>query len=100
MADDTYYPRVVQAIPGPDRTIFVYFSDGRITRYDVEPLIEKGGVFARLRDDSLFENALTVLNGTAAWDVGGAFDPTSCIDIDPFTLYEAERAKDPLDSVA
>lgn len=97
---DAYYPEVVQAIAGPGRSIYVYFSDGRITRYDVAPLVARGGVFSSLEDERFFKDALTVLNGTAAWDVSGRYDPTSCIDIDPVTLYEAKRVKDPLDSVA
>lgn len=95
-----YIPTVVQALAGPRRTVYSYFSDGRITRYDVQPLIEKGGVFTRLEDDDFFRNALTVLNDTAAWDVSGTYDPETCIDIDPCTLYEAQRVKDPLQDVA
>lgn len=95
-----YYPEVVQAVPGPDRTVYAYFSDGRITRYDVKPLIERGGVFDRLKDDDFFASALTVLNGTVAWDVSGVYDPTNCIDIDPFTVYAAERVADPLEGAA
>lgn len=95
-----YNPEVVQAVAGPDRTVYAYFSDGTITQYDAKPLIEKGGVFERLRDDSFFTGALTVLNGTVAWDVSGRFDPTTCIDIDPYTVYEAKRVSDPLERVA
>lgn len=46
--------------------------------------IAGGGVFERLADDSFFEEALTVLNDTVAWDVSGHYDPITCIDIDPF----------------
>lgn len=95
-----YFPEVVQAVPGPDRTVYAYFSDGRITQYDVSPLIGKGGVFDRLRDEAFFRNALTVLNGTVAWDVSGHYDPSTCIDIDPYSVYEAKRVSDPLDGVA
>lgn len=95
-----YIPEVIQAIAGPDKTVFAYFSDGRITQYDVMPLIKKGGVFKRLEDDTFFEGALTVLNNTVAWDLSGCFDSRNCIDIDPFTVYEAKRVKDPLESAA
>lgn len=95
-----YYPEVVQAIAGPEHSVYAYFSDGRITQYDVKPLIDEGGVFKRLADDEFFSGALTVLNGTVAWDVSGKFDPANCIDIDPFTVYEAQCVADPLDGVA
>ena len=98
---ENYYPVVVQALAGPDKIIYAYFSDGRITRFDMLPIIANGGVFARLDDDAFFQNAITVLNDTVAWDVSGVFDPTTCIDIDPFVLYKAEVVADPLtESVA
>lgn len=95
-----YFPTVVQVGAGPDKTVFAYFSDGRITRLDMKERIAAGGVFERLADNSFFTNALTVLNGTVAWDVSGHFDPKTCIDIDPFIVYEAERVADPPEGVA
>jgi len=39
----------------------------------------------------------TVLNGTLAWDVGGNFDSSKCIDIDPCSIYDsAQDVADPL----
>ena len=96
----SYYPVVVQALAGPDKTVYAYFSDGRITQLDMKGIIAEGGVFERLEDDSFFEKALTVLNDTVAWDISGHYDPTTCIDIDPFTVYEAKRVSDPLEEVA
>ena len=99
--NENYYPVVVQALAGPDKFVYAYFSDGRITRFDMKPLIAKGGVFTRLEDDVFFTKSIVVLNDTVAWDVSGEFDPTTCIDIDPFVLYEAEAVADPLaESVA
>ena len=95
-----YFPEVVQAIPGPERSVYAYFTDGSVHRYNVAPLLEKGGVFERLGDESFFSSALTVLNGTVAWDVSGHLDPTECIDIDPFAVYAAPTIKDPLETVA
>ena len=95
-----YYPEVVQAVAGPDRTVYAYFSDGKIVQYDVAPLIFKGSVFEPLESDSFFKDALTVLNGTVAWDRSGHFDPTTCLDVDPFTVYESAEVSDPLGSVA
>lgn len=95
-----YFPTVVQVVVGPDKTVFAYFSDGRIAQLDMKENIAAGGAFERLADDSFFVNALTVLNGTVAWDVSGHFDPGICIDIDPFITYEARRVADPLEGVA
>lgn len=92
----TYYPEVVQAIAAPNNHIIVYFSDGHIKMYDVTPLINKGGVFESLKDQRIFTDCLTVMNGTAAWDISGQHDESDCIDIDPFDLYEAKDIADPL----
>lgn len=97
---DKYFPEVVQAVPGPNRTVYAYFTDGAITQFDLSDAIRRGGVFERLSDDSFFHDALTVMNGTVAWDVSGCFDPTSCIDVDPFAVYQAPRVSDPLEPAA
>ena len=91
-----YYPVVVQAVPGPGRTVYAYFSDGQIKQYDMSPAIERGGVFAPLADDSFFLEKLTVINDTIAWDLSGCYDPCNCIDIDPFEVYAAKSVADPL----
>lgn len=93
-----YFPKVVQAVPGEGRTVYAYFSDGSIRRYDMAPLIAKGGVFAPLEEETFFRDRLTVLNDTVAWDLSGHYDPTDCIDIDPFEVYEAQPAADPLEA--
>ena len=97
---EEYLPEVVQAVPGPGLTVYVYFSDGSIRLYDAAPLVRKGGVFSRLEDGDFFREALTVLNGTVAWDVSGSFDPRTCIDIDPFDVYGAPAVADPLEPAA
>ncbi len=94
-----YYPVVVQAIPAPNQNIYVYFSDGHIRLYDVKLMIAAGGIFSVLSDDSFFHDKLTVMNGTAAWDLSGNHDPSNCIDIDPFELYSAATVSDPLDNL-
>lgn len=94
--NSSYFPTVVQAVAGPDKTVFAYFTDGKITQVDMNEAIAKGGVFAQLADDEFFVSALTVLNDTVAWDVSGCFDSTRCIDLDPFTVYEAPAVSDPL----
>lgn len=95
-----YFPTVIQAVAGPNKTVYAYFSDGRITQLEMKESIAGGGVFERLADDSFFEEALTVLNHAVAWDVSGHYDPTTCIDIDPLVAYEAKRVSDPLEDAA
>ncbi len=92
--------RVFQVIPRSDYTVYVYFSDGRVKRYDARPLAGKG-VFARLEDVGFFIDRCTVLNGTLAWDISGHYDAAACIDIDPETLYnESVEVDDPQEHVA
>jgi hypothetical protein len=83
-----YMPQVLQVIAAPSDgyLILLYFDDGSIHQYDVEPLLDQP-VFRPLRDRSLFRRTLTVLNGTAAWDLCGTRDETRCIDLDPRVLY-------------
>jgi hypothetical protein len=99
MINERYFPEVVQAVPGENKTVYAYFTDGSIHLYDVMPLIQRGGVFAQLEDERFFTERLTVLNGTVAWDVSGTFDPTTCIDIDPFEVYQSIAVPDPLEEV-
>ena len=95
--EQQYFPSVVQALAGADFTVYAYFSDGSIKHYDVKPLIRQGGVFEKLADEATFQSALTVLNDTVAWDLTGKYDPTKCIDIDPFEVYEGESVSDPME---
>ena len=96
-----YIPTVVQAIPGDNHTVFAYFSDGSIRRVDVSPLIARGGVFSQLNDEELFRDTLTVLNDTVAWNISGNRDETTCIDLDPWNIYEnSPVVADPLEFVA
>ena len=83
------FPEVVQVKPNDDYTVYVYFSDGKIVCYDVKPLLEKN-VFRKLKEKDIFMDTCTILNDTLAWDISGNRDETSCIDIDPETLYELE----------
>lgn len=93
----TYYPCVAQALARPDKTVFAYFSDGRITQMDMKPEIARGGVFERLADEGFFADALTVLDDTVVWDLSGSYDPMNCIDIDSFTINDAQVVSDPLE---
>ena len=80
------FPEVVQVKPNDDYTVYVYVRDGKIVCYDVKHLLDKN-IFKQLNDKDIFMNTCTILNDTLAWDVGGNRDETSCIDIDPETLY-------------
>ncbi len=97
----TYFPEVVQAVPGEGYTVYAYFTDGSIRLVDVAPLIDSGGVFAPLADPGYFRERLTVLNGSVAWDVTGNHDPTQCIDLDPLEIWRgSEIVPDPLEKRA
>ncbi|MCL6564235.1 MAG: DUF2442 domain-containing protein, partial [Firmicutes bacterium] len=83
---DDMIPTVVQAYATADYHIVVQFDDGKIVRWDMRPLIERGGVFAALRDPAVFQGWITVLNGTVAWSAD--FDARHCVDLDPVTLHD------------
>lgn len=88
---------VVQVKPTPDFKVYVYFSDGKIKLYDISPLLGKG-VFKQISDVNVFIEKCTVINETLAWDIGGDFDETKCLDIDPETIYSSGvDVADPLD---
>ena len=65
--DPRFYPEVYQAVAGKDYTVYAYMNDGSVRKFDVKPLIKKGGVFKKIEDKEIFKNTLTVLNGTVAW---------------------------------
>ncbi len=94
---DKIFPEVVQAVAGENFTVYAYMKDGSIRLFDAKPLIEQGGVFEKLRDETFFSERLTVMNETVAWDLSGRHDPTNCIDIDPFTIAECPETEDILD---
>ena len=93
-------PKVVQAVAGDGFLVYLYFSDGTVRLLDAVPLLEKGGVFAPLRDPEFFRERMTVMNDTVAWDVDGNRDPCTCVDLDPCELYEScPVVADPLKEV-
>ena len=92
-----FFPEVLQVYPTDDFIIYLYFNDGTVHRFDVKPLIKEGTVFEPLKDVEVFKNAATVLNGTAAWDLTGNRDEFTCIDLDPFVLFNSPKVKDPLE---
>ena len=80
------FPKVVQVIPMKDYSVYVYFEDGKIVCYDMSHMIEKDA-FSLLKNVDIFMNTCTVLNDTLAWDISMNRDNTTCLDIDPDTLY-------------
>lgn len=55
--------------------------------YDASDLINQG-IFTKLQDINVFKDTCTVLNGTLAWDLDGTYNESTCLDIDPFDIYE------------
>ena len=87
------FPKVVQVIPMKNYSVYVYFEDGKIVCYDMTPMLEKE-VFQTLKDINVFIDTWTVLNDTLAWDICKNRDNTTCLDIDPDTLYELPNVKE------
>ena len=98
--EEEYFPEVIQAVAGEDYTVYAYFTDGTIHLFDMKSLINGGGVFDKIKDEAFFRDSLTVMNHTIAWDLSGCFDPTNCIDIDPYEVYRSEKVDDPLEEIA
>ena len=88
-----YFPVVVQVMPFSNYHVQVFFDDGKIVEYDATDDL-KGEVFKPLNEIETFMNTCTILNNTLAWDIQGDRNPSHCIDIDPFTLYELESIND------
>lgn len=85
-------PDIVQVYAVNNYKIVCYFADGKITLHDMSNDLD--GVFAVLRDKSVFQNTLTILDNTAAWDLSGKRDDSDCLTIDPWTLYNSEDVTD------
>ena len=84
-----YTPDIIQVVPHECYTVDVYFADGKVVTYDVEPKLEKG-IFRELKDLEIFMKRCCIMNDTLAWDLAGNRDESRCIDIDPDTLYALE----------
>jgi hypothetical protein len=72
-------PRVRAVKPQTDFRLRLTFSNGEVRIYDVTPVLEQGGVFEALKDESAFRS-VHPWRGTVQW-AGGQ-------DICPDTLYE------------
>jgi hypothetical protein len=92
-----FWPQVLQVVPTDNYEVYAYFNDGSVRRFDVKPLIQPGTVFEPLSNLQFFKEKLAVINHTVAWDMGGNRNPTLCVDLDPFTIFENPPVRDPLD---
>ena len=72
---------VVRVIPRADFSLELWFSTGDHRVFDVRPYLEKG-VFSRLKDEALFQQAHVSLD-TVCWPGG--------LDIAPETLFDKSR---------
>ncbi len=52
-----------KAIPHPDHTVTVRWSDGARANVSLAPFLEKGGVFEALKDPAYFVEKMSVLPG-------------------------------------
>ncbi len=86
--DARFYPEIYQAVAGKNYMVYAYLSDGSVREFDVKPLINQGGVFQKIEDETIFRDTLTILNGTVAWDIAGNRNEYECIDIDPMTIFK------------
>lgn len=67
----------------------MYYNDHMPPHFHAEYNGQKALVdINNIRDINAFKEACTVMNGTLAWDISGNRDESSCIDIDPFTVYD------------
>lgn len=70
---------VIRAVPLADFHARVTFSDGTERVINLWPYVNHGGIFAKIRSDQGFFQAMIVENDTVTWPNGA--------DIDPDALY-------------
>lgn len=83
-----FRPVVLKVEPGENFTVYAYMDDKKIHLYDAKSLLEHP-MLESLREPENFKKALTVINGTVAWDLEGSRDARKCIDIDPRIIYNS-----------
>ena len=54
---------IQEAVPHPDHTVTVTWTDGAQAKVNFVPFLEKGGVFEALKDPAYFVEKMTVLPG-------------------------------------
>jgi|HubBroStandDraft_1064217.scaffolds.fasta_scaffold493773_2 hypothetical protein len=54
---------ITQAVPHPDHTVTVTWSDGARAKVSLAPFLEKGGLFETLKDPVYFVKEMRILPG-------------------------------------
>jgi len=72
-------PCIKKVQPQDKYCLRLTFSNGEVRLYDASPLLDQGGIFAELKDESAFRS-VHLWHGTVQW-AGGQ-------DVCPDTLYE------------
>lgn len=84
-------PKLFQVLPTDDYKVYLYYDSGEVKLYDCHFVLEKKGIFEKVKDISAFKDLCTIMNGTLAWDISLERDPYNCIDICPDTIYEESK---------
>lgn len=82
---------VVSVIPQANYQLLLTFDNKEQRLFDVKPLLEKGSVFAPLRDINIFNRVYLDDTHAVCWDKNPQIDSTKFwqnkIDISPDTCY-------------
>lgn len=84
---DEYIPEIYMAAPAGGKKVDCYFTNGAVRRYDVNRAIRLGGVFAPLKNQSVFNRSLTVMDGVPSFDISGKRNPYDMVDICADVIY-------------
>lgn len=84
---EEYRPQIFMAALAGGKKVDCYFTNGAVRRYDVNRAIRLGGVFAPLRNQKVFERAVTVMDGVLSFDLSGRRDPYDMVDICADVVY-------------
>ena len=95
-----YEPEIYMVSHYRGMKVDCYFTNGDIRRYDITPAVRRGGCYAPLANVKILKNALTVYEGTLAFDLTGKRDPYEIIDFCVDTVYEKGVSIVPLKKVA
>ena len=84
---EEYRPQIFMAALAGGKKVDCYFTNGAVRRYDVNRAIRLGGVFAPLRNQKVFERAVTVMDGVLSFDISGKRDPYDMVDVCADVVY-------------
>ena len=66
--------KIVHVIPDDDFTLILTFDNGEKRRYDLKPILEKGGVFVTLRQIEHFRRVYLDDSNCVSWDLDPNID--------------------------